>query len=157
MDQAKDEVTELLAAAPARQAGGPRQLRHRKRGKRDRPVPPDHRHRGAGDGGGFLDRPAGRRHRSDEHYAGVASRNARGRSACAEAIWRAAQRYRLAVFAGGCDPDGVRGLIGILAGWLPRRHWTFVPSLPSTVPLWSVIAGFSVATSVGLFFDSGRR
>ena len=29
---------------------------------------------------------------------------------------------------------------------------TFVPSLPSTVPLWSVVAGFSVATSVGLFF-----
>jgi putative ABC transport system permease protein len=45
------------------------------------------------------------------------------------------------------------GLIGILAGWL--LSWTirtFVPSLPSTVPLWSVIAGFTVATSVGLFF-----
>jgi putative ABC transport system permease protein len=27
-----------------------------------------------------------------------------------------------------------------------------VPSLPSTVPLWSVVAGFVVATSVGLFF-----
>jgi len=45
------------------------------------------------------------------------------------------------------------GLIGILAGWLLSvAIRTFVPSLPSTVPLWSVIAGFSVATSVGLFF-----
>ena len=45
------------------------------------------------------------------------------------------------------------GLIGILAGWLLSvAVRTFVPSLPSTVPLWSVIAGFTVATSVGLFF-----
>jgi putative ABC transport system permease protein len=45
------------------------------------------------------------------------------------------------------------GLIGILAGWLLSfTIRTFVPSLPSTVPLWSVIAGFTVATSVGLFF-----
>jgi len=45
------------------------------------------------------------------------------------------------------------GLIGILAGWLlSLAIRTFVPSLPSTVPLWSVVAGFTVATSVGLFF-----
>ena len=45
------------------------------------------------------------------------------------------------------------GFIGILAGWLlSLAIRTFVPSLPSTVPLWSVIAGFTVATSVGLFF-----
>lgn len=45
------------------------------------------------------------------------------------------------------------GVIGILAGWLLSvAIRTFVPSLPSTVPLWSVIAGFTVATSVGLFF-----
>jgi ABC-type antimicrobial peptide transport system permease subunit len=45
------------------------------------------------------------------------------------------------------------GLIGILAGWfISVTIRTFVPSLPSTVPLWSVIAGFTVATSVGLFF-----
>ncbi len=45
------------------------------------------------------------------------------------------------------------GVIGILIGWLlSLAIRTFVPSLPSTVPLWSVIAGFSVATSVGLFF-----
>ena len=45
------------------------------------------------------------------------------------------------------------GLVGILIGWLLSVGIrTFVPSLPSTVPLWSVIAGFTVATSVGLFF-----
>ncbi len=45
------------------------------------------------------------------------------------------------------------GLIGILVGWLlSLAIRTFVPSLPSTVPLWSVIAGFTVATSIGLFF-----
>ena len=45
------------------------------------------------------------------------------------------------------------GVIGILVGWLlSLTIRTFVPSLPSTVPLWSVFAGFTVATSVGLFF-----
>ena len=45
------------------------------------------------------------------------------------------------------------GVIGILVGWLLSvTIRTFVPSLPSTVPLWSVVAGFIVATSVGLFF-----
>ncbi|HTS24422.1 MAG TPA: ABC transporter permease [Bryobacteraceae bacterium] len=45
------------------------------------------------------------------------------------------------------------GLIGILIGWLlSLAIRTFVPSLPSAVPLWSVVAGFTVATSVGLFF-----
>ncbi len=45
------------------------------------------------------------------------------------------------------------GIIGIVVGWLlSLAIRTFVPNLPSTVPLWSVIAGFSVATSVGLFF-----
>jgi ABC-type antimicrobial peptide transport system permease subunit len=45
------------------------------------------------------------------------------------------------------------GIIGILVGWLlSLTIRTFVPSLPSTVPLWSVFAGFTVATSIGLFF-----
>ncbi len=45
------------------------------------------------------------------------------------------------------------GLAGIAIGWLlSAAIRTFVPSLPSAVPLWSVIAGFTVATSVGLFF-----
>ncbi len=45
------------------------------------------------------------------------------------------------------------GLMGIAFGWLlSLAIRTFVPSLPSTVPMWSVIAGFTVATSVGLFF-----
>jgi ABC-type antimicrobial peptide transport system permease subunit len=45
------------------------------------------------------------------------------------------------------------GIIGIAAGCLlSLAIRTFVPSLPSSVPMWSVVAGFSVATSVGLFF-----
>ena len=45
------------------------------------------------------------------------------------------------------------GIIGIVVGWLlSLAIRTFVPSLPSTVPLWSVIAGFTVAVSVGLIF-----
>jgi putative ABC transport system permease protein len=45
------------------------------------------------------------------------------------------------------------GVIGILVGWLLSLIIrTFVPSLPSTVPLWSVVTGFAVATSIGLFF-----
>ena len=45
------------------------------------------------------------------------------------------------------------GVMGILVGWLlSAAIRTFVPSLPSTVPLWSVVAGFTVATGIGLFF-----
>jgi ABC-type antimicrobial peptide transport system permease subunit len=45
------------------------------------------------------------------------------------------------------------GLMGILVGWLfSLAIRTFVPSLPSTVPVWSVVAGFTMATSIGLFF-----
>jgi len=45
------------------------------------------------------------------------------------------------------------GVIGILIGFLlSLAIRTFVPNLPSTVPLWAVVAGFSVATSLGLFF-----
>ncbi len=45
------------------------------------------------------------------------------------------------------------GVLGIAVGWLLSLGIrTFVPSLPSAVPLWSVIAGFTVATSIGLFF-----
>jgi putative ABC transport system permease protein len=48
---------------------------------------------------------------------------------------------------------GSGGLAGIAVGWLLSfLIRILVPSLPSTVPLWSVVAGFVVATSVGLFF-----
>jgi ABC-type antimicrobial peptide transport system permease subunit len=48
---------------------------------------------------------------------------------------------------------GLGGMLGILAGvTLSFLLRTFVPSLPSTVPLWSVGAGFAVAVSIGLFF-----
>jgi len=45
------------------------------------------------------------------------------------------------------------GVMGIVIGWLLSLGIrTFVPSLPSTVPLWSVVVGFVVATGTGLFF-----
>jgi ABC-type antimicrobial peptide transport system permease subunit len=45
------------------------------------------------------------------------------------------------------------GIIGITIGWmLSLAIRTLVPSLPSTVPLWAVVTGFCVATGVGLFF-----
>ena len=48
---------------------------------------------------------------------------------------------------------GSGGIIGIAIGWLLSfLIRTLVPSLPSTVPLWSVVAGFAVSTGVGLFF-----
>ncbi len=48
---------------------------------------------------------------------------------------------------------GSGGLIGITVGWLLSfTIRTLVPSLPSTVPLWSVAAGFLVSAGVGLFF-----
>jgi len=48
---------------------------------------------------------------------------------------------------------GAGGVLGILTGCtLSFLVRTFVPSLPSVVPLWSVVAGFVVAVSIGLFF-----
>jgi putative ABC transport system permease protein len=48
---------------------------------------------------------------------------------------------------------GAGGIVGIAVGWLLSfLIRIFVPGLPSTVPLWSVAAGFIVSTSVGLFF-----
>src|SRR5208337_2442083 len=48
---------------------------------------------------------------------------------------------------------GTGGLMGILFGYtLSFLVRSFVPALPSTVPLWSVIAGFIVSVSIGLFF-----
>ncbi len=48
---------------------------------------------------------------------------------------------------------GAGGILGILAGLLLSfLIRTFLPSLPSSVPLWSIVAGFAVAVSIGLFF-----
>jgi ABC-type antimicrobial peptide transport system permease subunit len=45
------------------------------------------------------------------------------------------------------------GAIGIGFGFLlSGTIRALVPTLPSSVPMWAVVAGFSVATSVGLFF-----
>jgi putative ABC transport system permease protein len=48
---------------------------------------------------------------------------------------------------------GAGGVLGILTGIvLSLLIRAFMPSLPSTVPLWSVVAGFAVAVSIGLIF-----
>ncbi|HKS90474.1 MAG TPA: ABC transporter permease [Tepidiformaceae bacterium] len=48
---------------------------------------------------------------------------------------------------------GGGGVMGIALGWLfSFLIKTLVPSLPSTVPMWSIATGFIVAVSVGLFF-----
>ncbi|MEJ2007337.1 MAG: ABC transporter permease [Acidobacteriota bacterium] len=48
---------------------------------------------------------------------------------------------------------GAGGLLGILLGYfLSFAVRTLVPGLPSSVPLWSVFAGFLVSISIGLFF-----
>jgi putative ABC transport system permease protein len=44
------------------------------------------------------------------------------------------------------------GFLGILLGWGLSSLIRALDILPSSVPLWSVIAGFMVAVSVGLFF-----
>jgi putative ABC transport system permease protein len=48
---------------------------------------------------------------------------------------------------------GTGGLIGIFVGWLISLVLKMLaPTLPSTIPLWSVITGMVVSCSVGLFF-----
>jgi ABC-type antimicrobial peptide transport system permease subunit len=47
---------------------------------------------------------------------------------------------------------GVGGVLGIMAGSVISLLIRTLSSFPSTVPLWSVAAGFIVAVSVGLFF-----
>jgi ABC-type antimicrobial peptide transport system permease subunit len=48
---------------------------------------------------------------------------------------------------------GSGGVMGILLGYLLSfTIRTLLPSLPSSVPLWSVVLGFMVSISIGLFF-----
>ncbi|MGH9356903.1 MAG: ABC transporter permease [Terriglobia bacterium] len=48
---------------------------------------------------------------------------------------------------------GAGGLMGIVAGWAASLIIrSFVPKLPSAVPLWAIVAGFLVSVGVGLFF-----
>ena len=48
---------------------------------------------------------------------------------------------------------GTGGVLGILVGYLLSfTIRTLVPDLPSSVPLWSVVVGFLVSISIGLFF-----
>ncbi len=48
---------------------------------------------------------------------------------------------------------GAGGIAGIILGWTASGAIrSFFPNLPSSVPLWSALAGFIVSVSVGLFF-----
>jgi putative ABC transport system permease protein len=47
------------------------------------------------------------------------------------------------------------GVIGVLLGYtISALVRTFVPSLPTFVPLWAVLAGIAVSTGVGLVFGT---
>ena len=48
---------------------------------------------------------------------------------------------------------GVGGIVGIVFAILVTLLiGVLVPSLPSAVPVWAVVTGFSVSVAVGLFF-----
>ena len=48
---------------------------------------------------------------------------------------------------------GAGGVMGIILGYMLNfAIRTFFPSVPSSVPLWSVLLGFLVSISIGLFF-----
>ena len=82
----------------------------------DRGFPPHHRHRGAGDGDSEFHRPAGGRHRRDEHHAGVGDR-AHARNRDSQGGGRAQERHHRAI------PDGGGG------AHRHRRHYRPVPGL----------------------------
>jgi putative ABC transport system permease protein len=44
------------------------------------------------------------------------------------------------------------GVIGVIAGIGVAKVVTLIIAFPSTVELWSILAGLFVATAVGLFF-----
>ena len=47
---------------------------------------------------------------------------------------------------------GSGGVLGILLGFLLSFLIKTLLNFPSSVPIWSVVAGFVVAVSIGLFF-----
>lgn len=48
---------------------------------------------------------------------------------------------------------GVGGILGIIGGWLiSELIKVALPSLPSSVPLWAVVLGFSISVAIGVFF-----
>ena len=48
---------------------------------------------------------------------------------------------------------GVGGLVGIVFAIVTTLLvGALVPSLPSEVPVWAVVTGFSVSVAIGLFF-----
>jgi ABC-type antimicrobial peptide transport system permease subunit len=48
---------------------------------------------------------------------------------------------------------GAGGVLGIIGGWLISEGIKLaLPSLPSSVPLWAVLAGFGISVAIGVFF-----
>ncbi|MGH3182107.1 MAG: ABC transporter permease, partial [Streptosporangiaceae bacterium] len=48
---------------------------------------------------------------------------------------------------------GMGGVLGIIGGWLiSELIKVAIPSLPSSVPLWAVVLGFSISVAIGVFF-----
>jgi ABC-type antimicrobial peptide transport system permease subunit len=48
---------------------------------------------------------------------------------------------------------GAGGILGIVGGWIISEGIKLaIPSLPSSVPLWAVAAGFGISVAIGVFF-----
>jgi len=48
---------------------------------------------------------------------------------------------------------GAGGILGIIGGWMISEGIKLaIPSLPSSVPLWAVLAGFGISVAIGVFF-----
>ncbi|MGH9417478.1 MAG: ABC transporter permease [Terriglobales bacterium] len=48
---------------------------------------------------------------------------------------------------------GLGGILGIIGGWLISEAIKLaIPSIPTSVPLWSVAAGFGISVAIGIFF-----
>ena len=71
MDEAKDQVRDLLARAPPGAVSAPDNFGMETVGKYSRQLSFNHCGSGDRDGGDFVGRADGRRHRRDEHHAGV--------------------------------------------------------------------------------------
>ena len=151
IEEAQDQIR---SSAPPPACGRERsgQFWDLNRGLVRRSVPANHCVGGHRDDRHLLDRAAGRRHRGDGHHAGLGdrthARNRRPQSGRGEA-----KGHCMAISAGGRGADRLGRPHRDRAGLgVELFDSTARARIPSTVPLWSVVAGFVVSTGVGLFF-----